>query len=177
MGSSPARRRIKDAYLELLAESPQGPITVTQIAQRAHVNRVTFYRLFETQEAVLLDILDEFDKATLEKMPEVGTSYEDSSSIVGELMEHHRQNMPMLRTVLGSSMAPILEQRIGDGVRNPVRGYLNRSLDPTLSGEMFLSFYVAGITRVVCDWIRGGCKESIDDMLGFFKSASVLLEQ
>ncbi|MCR4871718.1 MAG: TetR family transcriptional regulator C-terminal domain-containing protein [Atopobiaceae bacterium] len=168
MPTSPAASRIKDAYLKLLERFPCGPITVTQVAQQAKVNRVTFYRLYETQEAVLLDILDEFTESNQVFMDEL-----DPSGLydipVRQMLEHHRRNMPMLRTVLLSSMAPVLERRIENGVRDPV------SSTGALS-DMMLSFYVAGVSKVICDWIRGGCAESIDEIIRFFFESNAMLK-
>lgn len=170
---SPAARRIKAAFLELLEENPDGPITVTQIAQRAHVNRVTFYRLYETQEAVLFDILAEFDQRIESDMADIGRLYStDGTPEVRGLLEYHRSNMPMLCTVLKSSFAPILERRIEDGVRDPMRrmsDYLEQ--DSPFMDELFLSFYSAGIGRVMCDWIRGGCRQSVDEIVQFLFQA------
>ena len=168
MPNSPAARRIKDAYLELLERFPDGPITVTQIAQRAKVNRVTFYRLYETQEAVLLDILDEFDASNKVYMDTLDP-FGRYDIPVKQMLEHHRRNMPMLRTVLLSSVAPVLERRIENGVRNPV------STAGALS-DMMLSFYVAGVSKVICDWIRGGCAEDVDELIGFFYMSNAILK-
>ncbi len=164
MPNSPAAKRIKDAYLELLERFPDGPITVTQIAQRAKVNRVTFYRLYETQEAVLLDILDEFDASNQAYLREFD-SEGDYFVPVLHMLEHHRRSMPMLRTVLMSSMAPVLEKRIEDGIINPTT---RNGMTP----GMALSFYVSGLSKVICDWIRGGCRESTDELLAFFERVS-----
>ena len=168
MPDSPAARRIKTAYLELLAAYPHGPITVTQIAQKAQVNRVTFYRLFRTQEDVLNGILEEFDE---------GISYElpgsDGNGNTGDIarapLEHHRENAGMLRTVLLRSMAPVLEKRIERGIREPTAGYFGEN-------RMLEEFYVAGMARVICNWIRNGCKESVDEMLEFLSITQMQLQ-
>ena len=168
MASSPAARRIKEAFLGLLEESPNGPITVTQIAQRAHVNRVTFYRLYDSQEAVLVDILDEFDEGIQVFMGGLDIS-ENYEAPVRQMMEHHRANMPMLRTILRSSMAPVLEKRIEGGIRNPVIA------DASLS-SMLMTFYVAGISKVICEWLLGGCVESVDEMIAFLSGSNAMLQ-
>ena len=107
MPNSPAAKRIKDAYLELLERFPDGPITVTQIAQRAKVNRVTFYRLYETQEAVLLDILDEFDASNQAYLREFD-SEGDYFVPVLHMLEHHRRSMPMRHRICRRHLQPIL---------------------------------------------------------------------
>ena len=166
MGDSPAAKRIKGAYLALLKENPRGGITVTEVAQRARVNRVTFYRLFETQEAVLISILDDFDAENRKYMELLDANPVAANDAVRLMLEHHRQNAPMLRAILRSSMAPVLIGRIERGTREPLMESLRDE------GPMFVSFYCAGITRVICDWILGGCKEAVDDVLAFLVKTS-----
>lgn len=164
MPNSPAARRIKEAYLELLEKHPHGPITVTEIARRANVNRVTFYRLYETHEAVLEDILDDFSQKNAPLLATIDPTGAGNEGAVHQMLEHHRANMPMLRTVLRSDMAHVLVARVEGPITMSIE-----SKDP-----MMVSFYRAGITRVICDWILGGCAESIDDLIAFLKVVSGL---
>jgi len=48
-----ARERLEDAALELFAENGYEETTVTQIAERANVNRATFFRHFAEKREVL----------------------------------------------------------------------------------------------------------------------------
>lgn len=165
MPNSPAARRIKATYLELLAKRPHGPITVTEIAQRAQVNRVTFYRLYETQEAVLLDVLDEFDHENEQLMSTINPDGTENEGAIRQMLEHHRRNMPMLRTVLRSDMAHVQVARMEKPIMASV----------VSEESMLASFYCAGIIRVICDWILGGCKEDVDELLAFLGTASSVM--
>lgn len=175
MGDSPAARRIKAAYLELLAENPSGRISVTELARRAKVNRVTFYRLYETQEAVLLDILDSFDRDNRLFMDRLDLEDPKTNGLVRDMLEHHRSNMPMLRTILQSDMAPVLERRIERGILEPQRLYEELHPEITHPSAMATTFYVAGISKVISEWIRGGCRESVDEMIDFLNHVSLFM--
>ena len=173
MPNSPAARRVKDAYLELLSERPGRRITVTAVARKARINRITFYRLYETLDDVLVDMLDDFDQTINDIMS--GMDYEDPNhmNLLRLLLGNHRRNMPMLRAVLLSDKASLLERRIEDGVRRPVVEQLFAGTgDLTTQERMYLSFYSAGIVRVIGDWIRGGCKEDVDEVVAFLAGAS-----
>lgn len=172
MASSPAARRIKSAYLDLLAERPNERVNVTELARRAKVNRVTFYRLYGAQEDVLLDILDDFDRANRVYMDQVQTDNPDLVGLVVTMLKLHRDNMPMLRTVLRSSMAPYLVERIESGTRSGIGEGL---LDGDERGKMLTSFYISGVTRVMCDWILGGCREDIGVLIAFFEQAARII--
>ena len=170
MPDSPAAQRIKTAYLDLLEKYPGGPITVTQIAQRAHVNRVTFYRLYSTLEDVLLDILDEFDRRNREYLGGIPFDEIDDEETVKLMLEHHRRNMHMLRAVLKSSMAPVLERRIEKGISGPAMARSDR-----IEGfsHLLMSYYTAGISATICEWIKGGCEESVDVVMSILRRTAL----
>ena len=54
-----------NALLELMEETPYEKITVTQIAQRAGVPRMTYYRNFKNKE----NILESYSKYLTEELP------------------------------------------------------------------------------------------------------------
>ena len=170
MKTSKSAARIREAFISLLEEFPQGPITVTQIAQRAHVNRITFYRLYETKEAVLEDILEGFNEENDEYFNQIQIEANFQDTIVRASLEHHKRNMPTLRTILNSYLSSVFVRQVEEGIRSPMEDM--RQNRPGSMGSMLVSFYVAGISRVICDWIQGGCKESIDDVLGFLEATS-----
>ena len=170
MKTSKGAARIREAYLSLLDEFPKGPITVTQIAQRAHVNRITFYRLYETKEAVLEDILDGFTEENDEYLNQIQSEAFFQSTIVRASLEHHKRHMPALRTILNSYMRSVYVHDVEEGIRNSfvkIQGRKTKGRD-----AMLISFYVAGISRVICDWIQDGCNESIDEVLAFLEATA-----
>ena len=126
---------------------------------------------------MLLDILDEFDKEVEVIVADFESLYAGGLGGIRGLLECHQHNMPTLRTILKSSFSPVLERRIEAGTRDPL--VQSRKLlgpDSPFSNDLFISFYCAGIARVMCDWIRGGCAESVDEILRFLLQASSFYE-
>lgn len=171
MRSSKSAARIREAFISLLEEFPQGPITVTQIAQRAHVNRITFYRLFETKEAVLEDILDGFTEENDETIAQIRNDRNLREPLIRMSLEHHKRHMPTLRTILNSYLRLVFVQRVEEGIRAPISSVQQNHSG--CMGSLYTSFYVAGISHVICDWVQGGCKESIDEVLTFLANVAV----
>ena len=71
-----SKKAIKDAFLMLIKEKGYNNITITEIADRALINRKTFYMHYETKQALydeicneLIDVLDpESTMETLHKL-------------------------------------------------------------------------------------------------------------
>lgn len=54
-----SKKAIKDAFLQLIKEKNYGNITITDIANKAMINRKTFYMHYETKENLYNEITDE----------------------------------------------------------------------------------------------------------------------
>lgn len=54
-----SKKAIKEAFLQLIKEKSYGNITITDIANKAMINRKTFYMHYETKENLYNEIIDE----------------------------------------------------------------------------------------------------------------------
>lgn len=54
-----SKQAIKDAVFSIMGEKPINKITVTEVSEKAHINRKTFYSHFETVEDVVKEVEDE----------------------------------------------------------------------------------------------------------------------
>ncbi|MFP4975838.1 TetR/AcrR family transcriptional regulator [Paenibacillus sp. CN-4] len=110
------RQLIKDALIELLQEMDIEKITVNRIAERATINRVTFYLHYR-------DIPDMFEKMAEEMVgniqrvlnadpskPDAGDKM-DTHMIV-KLLEHIAENSKFYKVVLGPGRAPVFRERL-----------------------------------------------------------------
>lgn len=62
------RKAIKDAFVDLLAEKPLEKITITALAQRADIDRKTFYTHYTSIDDLLKDYLIDSISDVLEDM-------------------------------------------------------------------------------------------------------------
>jgi AcrR family transcriptional regulator len=60
-----SKKMIKEAFLELIAEKGYKNVTIKDIAERAMVNRKTFYNRYESIDALFHEILNETTKLIL----------------------------------------------------------------------------------------------------------------
>jgi len=110
------RQLIKDALIDLLQEMDLNKITVNRIAERATINRVTFYLHYH-------DIQDMLEKMAQEMAEDIegimtGTatnmsSFDDIDSLkLLKLLEHIAENSKFYKVVLGSTRTPIFTERL-----------------------------------------------------------------
>ncbi|CAN7635943.1 TetR/AcrR family transcriptional regulator [Paenibacillus sp. LjRoot56] len=109
------RQLLRDAYVDLLQEMDPEKITVNRLAERARINRVTFYLHY-------LDIPDMVDKISEEMIENIyeilrdktstrPTPIEDRDSLV-ELLEHIAENAIFYKATLATNRIPIFTERL-----------------------------------------------------------------
>lgn len=100
------RRALGDALIQLLQEYPFYQITIRQITERAHVAYSTFFRNFESSEALLLAHLNQFIheiEALNNDVPD--DSFRDASRKRAKaIFEHVGNNQAMYRVLLSISV-------------------------------------------------------------------------
>ncbi|ODG90497.1 MULTISPECIES: TetR/AcrR family transcriptional regulator [Bacillaceae] len=109
------RQLIKDAFIELLQEMDLNKITVNRIADRATVNRVTFYLHYR-------DIQDMMENMALEMGERLGLIMRGSTTLKSidetdsvrllNLLEHIAENAKFYKVVLASTKTPIFTEQL-----------------------------------------------------------------
>ncbi|WP_088041833.1 TetR/AcrR family transcriptional regulator [Bacillus sp. EAC] len=110
------RQLIKDALIDLLQEMDINKITVNRIAERATINRVTFYLHYN-------DIHDMLEKLSQEMAEDIDciimstntnqNSADDSDHLkLVTLLEYIAENAKFYKVVLGSNRTPIFTDRL-----------------------------------------------------------------
>src|SRR4051812_47385954 len=110
------RQLIKDALIDLLQEVEINKITVNRIAERATINRVTFYLHYHDIQDMLEKMAQEMaeDIECIMRSPttNMNTSEEIDSLKLINLLEHIAENAKFYKVVLGSTRTPIFTERL-----------------------------------------------------------------
>ena len=116
--SQKTQLKIEQAMFELLKEKPYAELTVAEIAQRAMVSRMAFYRNFGGKDAILTHFLQQEFAAFIQDIKE-----HDLNSLEQQLTAYlsHFKNHPDLMRVL-------LKAGFEGELLNQQTGYLHRLL-------------------------------------------------
>lgn len=111
-----SKKMIKTAFLELIAEKGYQHVTIKDIAERAMINRKTFYNRYESIDALFQDILHESTCALLSPSICQGGD-EDSSPVllsanIHAFLRNLSRNKETLRTLLNHVSVYVLNQQI-----------------------------------------------------------------
>ena len=148
---------IMQAFFSLLEKKPFEQIAVTEITSLAKVSRMAYYRNFESK----MESLDYFLELTFDQMSEeLGGDIDFWSIEYGEVffrfMKEHRRYFLLLDRIGLSGMVlntfnATNEELAGDMPRDSI--------------ERYRLYYAAGASyNAVIQWLKGGCRESAEDM-------------
>ncbi|CAG7625949.1 TetR/AcrR family transcriptional regulator [Paenibacillus allorhizosphaerae] len=109
------RQLLKDSFIDLLQEVDIEKITVNRLAQRATINRVTFYLHYRDIPDMLEKMADEMNEEiyrVLKKTPENPNSVEEEElTMLVNLLEHIAEHAKFYKVIL-AKQTPIFTDRL-----------------------------------------------------------------
>lgn len=159
---------IREAYLSLLREKPDGKISVTDVVNRAGINRSTFYSHYPD----INGITEEFELEYAQRMMAVLANFdyaqflEDPVVVLKALNECIRQDEEIYRLLYRvRDMNPYLERlknKILDFVLN--HPSVPEQLSNSKTFRLRLFYFIGGITNCYQQWLMGQLDCSLDDI-------------
>ncbi|ARQ05761.1 DNA-binding transcriptional regulator EnvR [Macrococcoides canis] len=160
------KESIKSAYFELLKEKPFKDITVNQIAEKADINRGTFYLhyldKFDLREQLENEVLEQLkaklEKTTINQLLENPEQYSVALiELILQVIEDNREFFSVL----------LIHQDMGlpQAFSRIIRGNIERLLQlpekiDIVPIEYYFAFIVNAQTGVLKQWVKNGMKET-----------------
>jgi len=164
-----SKKLIREAFLELLKVKEYEKITVTNIVDKADINRATFYAHYpdvrglteEIEKEILLEMyqaLEGFD---------YNTFFDDPEPIIREIVEYLEIHGDEYRILLASSGAgPFL-----DKLKTMFEQYMQAIdiIPPKIRNSpvcrIRLCYFAGGIVHVLQQWLTGRLQDSKEDVI------------
>ena len=165
------------ALVELLKTKPLEYVTVSEICQKAGVNRSTFYLHYET----VVDLLNETTRLLLDEFLTYFTP--DSKEIALNLAEAKAEDLfficdeyllPYLsyikdhKEIFGTAVSHVktlgfeeIYERMFKHIFDPI---LNRFHYSANQRKYVMLYYLSGINAIVTEWIRDGCEKKAEEI-------------
>ena len=175
--------KMDEALIELLAEKDFEYITVKEICTRAGVNRSTFYLHYETVGDLLdesMEYLDrqffgyfkEDDRELVEKIPEMkpeDLNFVNTYFLVPYL-NYIKDNRRVFQATLTRPQALQADVRLAKLYRYLVDPILEKYGVDREKRVYYNAFYLNGMIAVIKEWLKGGCKESVQEVAKLLES-------
>ena len=166
------RAAIFTAFNELLTEKSYHQITVQDIIDRANVGRTTFYDHFETKDELLKEMCSElFRHVFSDVLAAEGThdfSGGDSGSVITHMLYHLRDNKRNIRGILSCESGEMFLQFFRQYLNELFSSYLPQGKAPAVPMDFLLNHISGSFVNMVQWWIRGGARESPEELTAYF---------
>jgi AcrR family transcriptional regulator len=155
------KKQITAALLALLKEKPLSDISVSELTNKAEINRVSFYRNYQSKEDILKEESDRLIK-------EWGMLYESNTESAPEtlfpsLFDFYRDHRDFYTTLYNAGMSSIMMETIIGTIQ----------ITPEMQNlEAYMkSFWAYGIYGWLIEWIKRGMQESGKELSTLFALA------
>lgn len=148
---------IYKAFILLLEKNNFNDISVCDIAQKAGVSRMSFYRNFASKEDLVFKGLEELFKKVHDQVEnnEIKSQY----TIAKSLFEVFRPLKNCLASFQNSNISKSFTDMIAEKLsKNLPNDYMNKT------SRYIAIFYIGAVSTTLLAWLRNGAEEEPEDM-------------
>ena len=149
---------IADALLILMEKKRYTDITISEIVEKAGVNRSTYYRHFEKKEDVIKFFLDRISKDILEWDQATESNFEEHLlNVYKHYYKHKKQMMAIYNNRLSTLFLDILKKYLGAEVHK----------DEQVSIQYDIAFHIGGTFNHFMLWFSRDMADSPEEMAAY----------
>lgn len=160
------RKALTNALSELLSQKELHKITVQEVCDKADVNRATLYRHY-------LDVYDLYDKIEKETIVSFGLlmlelEEQPADVFFKKIIGYISENKSIFEMVFSPNTTGQLRSELGGIIKGV---FMQKRLEKEGSGyseselDYMCSYRAQGCMAIIADWVKGGYKESEEQMV------------
>jgi AcrR family transcriptional regulator len=147
--SARTRSSLQEALLSLARERELDDIAVADVAERAGVNRSSFYQHYADKETLLADALDAAAEEAGADLPSLSADTPEPPHVLVAYLEHLDANAALYRRVLGEHGSSFAVARLRARLQDVVMEGIARSSEPGYYGDLPRDVVAAGVAGSV----------------------------
>ncbi len=169
------RKLLRDALVELIQEKEFKAITIRDIAERAMINRATFYRHFYDKNDLLIngmdDVLEDIKKQLQPSLIEAGVINMNAPTANLSLMLNHvLAHAKFYRVMLTHAETPSFTNHLHDILRQIIHDRLHtleqqNTLKLQVPRNLIVDFYSSAYIGAISWWVKQNCEDTVDDVV------------
>jgi AcrR family transcriptional regulator len=161
---------IDEAMMSLLEEKPFSEISVTELCEKADINRNTFYSHYEKPA----DVLTHLETKILEQISDALSNSDVSEDVTEKALRVLESEKRMTKILLSDHSESAFSEKIYSLARARALSNAEKrsSRLSAVYEDMLSDFAIAGGAAVVRRWAENGFRESSKDIASFIKLAT-----
>lgn len=161
-----------DALIGLMHEKPYHKITVKEIAQRAGVDRSTFYRNFDTKEDVLNQYINQLAEEYIQRLQLIDRLSMDK--VINVFINLCKDKLDFFITLRSNGLSNFVLESFNEQLPY-VQEVMANEWEYQMDSEYLqyaLAFNAGGMWNMLMSWIDNGMKEPYTNLINAYKEIS-----
>lgn len=162
------KARLREALTGLLAEKELKEITVTELTERADVNRGTFYCHYRD----VYDMAEQLERETFAEFTALMDAYTANElrkglrPILEDVFRFLERNLDLTGLILRTGQRTAFLERLKEIIREKVGREWSGlyRFKNAAAWEYCLDFVVGGVVSLMQTWVQGECRETAEEM-------------
>lgn len=165
------RNAIINAFKDMIIEKEFKQITIKELAERANINRKTFYLHYESMEEILFDLSIEISDLLFETLNKKGYFAPDSFDInilISTIEETINTNYELTKKLVSASSYRFFSRNIKDIVKDSFIRKIKSKVKVSEYNMNLIGDYIgSGIAKILKDWFENPGDMSASDIAVF----------
>ena len=171
-----SKKLIKNAFIELLQAKSLDKITVTNIVERAELNRGTFYAHYTDINMLMQSIEDEIAQSLYNLLSDAEHPYrlQDPLSMFLKISQYLEQNKELIIVLMGSQSTNLFIVQLPELIAKHLANSedIDEAVRNSVSFKERCYFYAGGAGSLYMAWFRGTVSGSLEDVA--YKLADII---
>ncbi len=156
------KKLFKEAMIDLLEKKSLYDITVTELCQKAELNRSTFYKYYENVYDVFADIEHELILANEECLKNINDNDQDAiTKPLCRLLSIVKENTKIYKLLFNNHIS----EEISKNIMNAPIMFFKEKLEtlnkgPASDADYVFMYFFSGSLEIIKKWISSGTKET-----------------
>ena len=163
-----SKKLIRNAFIELLQTKTLDRITVTNIVERAELNRGTFYAHYTDINMLIQSIEDEIAQSLYDLLSDVENPYllKDPLSMFLKISQYLEQNKELIIVLMGSQSTNLFIVQLPELIAKHLASSedIDEEVRSSVSFKERCYFYAGGAGSLYMAWFRGTVSGSLEDV-------------
>lgn len=164
-----SRKWIRQAFMELLREKEFEKITVTDIVNRADINRSTFYAHYPDVRGLVEEIMNEVVEKSVCVVADVNFEdvFENPRPLLRNLTDIGEENMELYRLLLNTEFS-LRQVEVIKGVfldRAASTIDIPEKIRKSSAFQIQMNFFIGGILNTYQQWLQGNPDCTTDEIV------------
>lgn len=152
------RNAIINAFKEMIIEKDFNEITIKELAERANINRKTFYLHYESMEEILFDVTVELSEQVFESLNDKGffdPNVIGITPLIETINELINSNYELTRKLISANSYHFFSRNIKDLIKDSVIRKIKKHIDMSEYKMNLVGDYIAsGLSKLLKDWFE-----------------------